>query len=74
MPYFIYRVFPPRRLEKVTDKRSFAEASTEAKTLRASPDLPAGCTIRVIFAADETEAERLLAQARAKAPGLAGDE
>ena len=74
MPYFIYRVYPPHRLEKVTDKRTFGEASIEAKALRASPDLPDGCAIKVVFAADETEAERLLAQARAKEPGLAGDE
>jgi len=74
VPYFIYRILPPRRLEKVTDKRTFGEASIEAKALRASTDLPAGGTVKVVFAADETEAERLLAQARAKEPGLAGDE
>jgi hypothetical protein len=74
VPYFIYRVFPPRRLEKVTDKRTFGEASIEAKTLRASPDLPPQCSIKVVFAADESEAERLLSQVRAKEPGLAGDE
>lgn len=74
VPYFIYRVFPVRRLEKVTDKRSSGEASVEAKTLRASPDCPADCTIKVIFAANEAEAERLLSQPREKAPGLAGDE
>jgi hypothetical protein len=74
VPYFIYRVFPSRRLEKVTDKATFGEASSEAKSLRASTDLPAGCTIKVVFAADEAEAERLLSQARAKEPGLAGDE
>ena len=74
MPYYIYRVFPPRRLEKVTDKRSFGEASVEAKALRASPDCHGDCTIKVVFAANETDAERLLSQAREKAPGLAGDE
>jgi len=74
VPYFIYRILPPRRLEKVTDTRTFGEASIEAKALRARLDLPAECTIKVVFAADETEAERLLAQARAKEPGLAGDE
>ena len=74
MPYFIYRVFPLRRLEKVTDKRSFGEASAEAKALRANPDRPADCTIKVIFAANESEAESLLLQTREKAPGLAGDE
>ena len=74
MPYFIYRVFPLRRLEKVTDTRSFGEASGQAKALRASPDRSADCTIKVIFAVNETEAEKLLTQAREKAPGLAGDE
>ncbi len=51
MPYFIYRVFPFRRLEKVDEAAAFAEASARAKALRASPDKPADCTIRVIFAA-----------------------
>ena len=74
MPYFIYRVFPFRRLEKVTDLPSFGEASARAKALRASPDLPADCTVKVIFAASEIEAEELLSQVRARAPGLADDE
>jgi hypothetical protein len=74
VPYFIYRVFAPRRLEQVTARQSFGEASAEAKALRASADLPAECTLKVVFAADATEAERLLSQARAKEPGLAGDE
>jgi len=74
MPYFIYRVFPFRRLEKVTDLPSFGDASAQAKALRASPDLPADCTVKVIFAASEIEAEELLSQARARAPGLADDE
>jgi len=74
VPYFIYRVFPPRRLEKVTEKRTFGEASTEAKTLRASPDVPVSCTIKVIFAATADEAEELLMRAREKQPGLVDDE
>ncbi len=74
MPYFIYRVFPLHRLEKVTDTRSFGEASGQAKALRASPDHPADCAIKVVFAATATEAEQLLMQAREKKPGLADDE
>lgn len=74
MPYFIYRVFPFRRLEKVESFASFGEASARAKALRAGPDLPADCAIKVIFAANELEAEDLLSQVREKAPGLAGDE
>jgi hypothetical protein len=74
MPYYIYRVFPFRRLEKIDALASFGEASARAKTLRASPELPADCAIKVIFAASEIEAEDLLSQVREKAPGLSGDE
>jgi hypothetical protein len=74
LPYFVYRVFPFRRLEKVEELPSFREASARAKALRASPGLPADCTIRVIFAATEFEAEDLLSEIRAPKPGLADDE
>ena len=74
MPYFIYRVFPFRRLEKVTATPTFGEASAQAKALRASPDLPGDYTIKVIFAANESEAENLLSQAREPVPGVVGDE
>ncbi len=46
----------------------------QAKALRASPERPADCTIKVIFAATADEAEQLLLQAREKQPGLADDE
>jgi hypothetical protein len=74
VPYFVYRVFPFRRLEQVEAHSSFREASARAKALRGSPDLPAGCAIRVIFAATEFEAEDLLSEVRAPKPGLADDE
>lgn len=74
VPYFLYRVFPFRRLEKVGEAPSFREASAQAKMLRASPDLPADCAVKVIFAATEFEAEDLLSQVRAAKPGLADDE
>ena len=74
MPYFIYRVFPFRRLERVEVLPAFAEASTRAKSLRADPGLPADCTIKVIFAEDENHAEDLLSQVREPTPGVVGDE
>ncbi len=74
MPYYVYRVFPFRRLEQVDALRSFGEASARAKALRASPDRPADCAIKVIFAADERQAEDLLSQVREPAPGVVGDE
>jgi hypothetical protein len=74
MPYYIYRVFPFHRLEKVDAADAFGQASARAKAMRASPDLPADCTIKVIFAANENEAEDLLSQVREAAPGVVGDE
>jgi hypothetical protein len=74
VPYYVYRVFPFRRLEQVAPFPSFGEASARAKELRASRDLPADCTIRLIFAADEQAAEDLLSQVREPAPGVVGDE
>ena len=74
MPYFVYRVFPFRRLEKVDALPSFKEASAQAKALRMAPGLPADCAIKVVFAGNELEAEDLLSQVRAPKPGLADDE
>ncbi len=74
MPYFIYRVYPFRRLEKVDEASSYGAAATKAKALRADPALPSDCTVKLIFADNEFHAEELLSQVREKAPGLAGDE
>jgi len=76
MPYFIYRTFafPLRRLEPAGREDSFKAASARTKELRASPDLPDGCTVRMVFAQNELEAEDLLNQVREAAPGVVGDE
>jgi hypothetical protein len=76
MPYFIYRTFafPLRRLEPAGREDSFKAASARTKELRASPDLPEGCAVRMVFAQNELEAEDLLNQVRAAAPGVVGDE
>jgi hypothetical protein len=74
MPYFVYRIFPFRRLEKVEEAPSYGAAAAKAKALRADPALPADCAVKLIFAESELHAEELLSQVREKAPGLAGDE
>ncbi|MBL8488401.1 MAG: hypothetical protein JNK22_15060 [Rhodocyclaceae bacterium] len=75
MPYYLYRVTeqPFRQLAKLTDFPSFKEASAEAKRLRRETDLTDGTLIKVIFAANELEAEDLLNQVREKEP-LTGDD
>ena len=74
MAYYIYRVFPFARLEKVTQFDAFKEASAEAKKLRAAGGLPADCKLKVIFAEDEFQAEDLLSQVRTGESGVVGDE
>ena len=76
MPYYIFRTFafPIRRLEINGCEESFRTASARTKDLRASPDLPAGCVVRMVFANSELEAEDLLNQVRQAAPGVVGDE
>ena len=62
MPYFIYRTFafPISRLEPAGSEESFRTASARTKALRASPDLPADCVVRMVFANSELEANALL--------------
>lgn len=74
MPYFVYRIHRYGGLERVDESASFRDASARAKALRASPDLPPDCAVKVVFAATDFEAEELLTQERAPKPGLEGDE
>lgn len=76
MSYYIYRIheFPIRRLELAEREEAFRTASARTKVLRTAADLPPGCTVRMVFAQSELEAEDLLNQVRAAAPGVVGDE
>lgn len=74
MAYYLYRVFPFARLEKVSQFDAFKEASAEAKKLRAATDLPVDCKLKVIFAENELHAEDLLSQVRQGEAGVVGDE
>jgi hypothetical protein len=74
MPYFIYRISPPRQLEPVTQFANFPEASAEAKVLRRDPALPPDCRIKVIFAENAAGAEELLSQVREGGPRFDDDD
>lgn len=73
MPYYLYKVFPFHRLEKVAEWSSFPEASAQAKALRKDPALPADCKVKVIFADNELGAETLLTEVREPQPRLDDD-
>lgn len=72
MPYYIYRVKPFAQLEKLAAFDAFAEASAQAKTLRATQSAGMQGKIKVMFAEDALQAEDLLCQVRDAPPR--GDE
>jgi hypothetical protein len=74
MPYYIYKIFPFHRLEKVADHATFSPASAQAKALRKEPTLPADCRVKVIFAENEFDAETLLTEVREDRPHIAEDD
>jgi len=64
MPYFIYKVFEFRRLEKVDQYPTYKEAAARARGLRAELAGREPCTVRIIFAENEAHAEDLLTDVR----------
>lgn len=75
MPYYVYKIFekPMRRLEKLEQHDAFRDASNRAKQLRTELPADAVCTIKVMFAETEFDAEDLLNQVREAAPGPGDD-
>ena len=71
MPYFVYRVMPFARLEKLAEFDAFRDASAHAKAQRAAQGGAPG-SIKVMFAADERLAEDLLC--RIREPGPPGED
>ena len=74
LPYYIYQIFKFKRLEKVAEYASFKDASAQVKALRVVPDLPLECTVKMIFAENEWQAEDLLSEIREGEKGVVGDE
>lgn len=74
MPFFVYRVFPFHRIECAAQFEVYREASATAKAMRADPSLPAGCTVRVMFAPDAFAAELLLTEVHEPRPHIAEDD
>ena len=60
MPYFVYRITPPRTLEHLETFPSFKEARDLARARRAELEAGGETTVRMIFAKDQIEAEKLL--------------
>ncbi|HSN32860.1 MAG TPA: hypothetical protein VLU41_09265 [Ideonella sp.] len=72
MPYYVFRVLPFARLEKLAEFAAFGDASRQAKALRAAQPAGAPGKVKVMFADNQEQAEDLLCQIRD--PGPAGDD
>ena len=68
MPYFVYEIFPPGRLQLVDSFEGYREARSRARALRAALAADAGQTVRVIHAQSTEEATRLLTEVREPRP------
>lgn len=74
MPYFIYKVGRLNLLEQLGVEDSFRAAKARATEMRSQLAPEAPTTVRIIFAANELEAEDLLSQPSQSTPGVFGDD
>ncbi len=68
MPYYIYKVFPDKKLEVLNSYANYKEARTEARALRAKLTAEDTYLVKIIFARNPDEAERLLTEEREPIP------
>ena len=68
MPYFIYRLRPPRPPENAGSFAAYREARAAVREMRRALDPDDPSTVRMVFAAGEAQAERLLSERREPRP------
>ena len=68
MPYFVYRLQRPRAPEKAGVFTGYREARAAVREMRRALDRDDPATVRMIFAAGEAQAERLLTERREPRP------
>ncbi len=68
MPYFIYRLRPPRPPEKTGSFAAYREARAAVRAMRRALDRDDPTTVRMVFAVGEAQAERLLTERREPRP------
>ncbi|MDA8383007.1 MAG: hypothetical protein M0037_08120 [Betaproteobacteria bacterium] len=69
MPYYVYKIGQPlRTLEKIAQFDAYKEASHFAKARRTADGPVTTHRVRVIFAANEIQAEELLSEVREREP------
>jgi hypothetical protein len=64
MPYFVYKIAPPRVLTYIETKERYRDARALVRELRPSTAEGSGEEYRMIFAKSQGEAEKLLSTPR----------
>jgi hypothetical protein len=60
MPYFVYRITPPKTLDHLETFADFKPARNFARARRAELGPDSTSTVRMIFAKEQVQAEKLL--------------
>ncbi len=68
MQYHIFEISPFQQYKFLQSTTDYRDAKTCVRTLRTSPELVAGTSYRMMFAADPEHAERLLKEKREPRP------
>lgn len=68
MAYFIYKIFPPKRLEYVDKFEAYRDARVFTRGLRKELRPGDNYTVRMVFAPSRDQAERLLMETREARP------
>ena len=68
VPYFIYKLRPPWAPEKAGSFVGYREARAAVRAMRGALDRDDPTTVRMVFAAGEAQAERLLTERREPRP------
>ncbi|AFL72932.1 hypothetical protein [Thiocystis violascens] len=64
MPYFVYRISPPRQLEHLETVESYRTARATVRERRQHEPAETGVEYRLIFARQQGEAEKILSTPR----------
>ncbi len=68
MPYFLYKVFPGKEFELVEQHEAYKDARNEARKRRADMVAEDRYTVKIMFAKDPEQAERLMSEEREPRP------
>lgn len=68
MAYYIYKVYPSKRLEYVDEFEAYKDAKTLTRAMRKELSPEDDCMVRMIFAPSRAQAERLLKETREARP------